>query len=146
LFCLVLAVLAAFAGWRLMQASNASDKAKPLPELGFRGSEVLLAARDRQTRVLEVSGQIAAPDAVVFRAKGAGLLRELAVREGQWVLQGQMLEQHDLSELQAGRAECEAALAAGRSALELTESQGEANRRLADRRPCDALAGSAPNP
>jgi RND family efflux transporter MFP subunit len=80
---------------------------------------------------IQFSGPLVAPGTVVVRAKSAGTLIHLAVREGSRVQAGQQLGQVDLEELRYRIAERSASVASMRAQVDQAERVYKANQGLA---------------
>ncbi|MCC7285808.1 MAG: efflux RND transporter periplasmic adaptor subunit [Burkholderiaceae bacterium] len=107
------------------------DKDKPAVTLEFEPREVVRPQWAAMPGLIEFSGPLVAPDTAIVRAKAAGTLVGLRVREGSRVKAGQPLGRIDLAELLSRRSERQAAAAAARAALEQAERTHASNERLA---------------
>ncbi|MCK6426710.1 MAG: efflux RND transporter periplasmic adaptor subunit [Burkholderiaceae bacterium] len=126
------ALLLGLGGWALRSAQG--SKARPAdtpPPLEFAADELVRPLRQTLPRTLSFSGALVAPGTAVLRAKSAGTLLELSVREGDRVRAGQLLGRIDDSELLGRLREREAAAAAARAQFQLAERQHRANEGLA---------------
>jgi len=106
-------------------------KDKAAVTLEFQPREVVRPQWAAMPGLIEFSGPLVAPDTAVVRAKAAGTLVDLRVREGSRVRAGQSLGRIDLAELLSRRGERQAAAAAARAALEQAERTHASNERLA---------------
>lgn len=107
------------------------DKDKPAVTLEFEPREVVRPQWAAMPGLIEFSGPLVAPDTAIVRAKAAGTLVGLRVREGSRVKAGQPLGRIDLAELLSRRSERRASAAAARAALEQAERTHASNERLA---------------
>ncbi|HTP70782.1 MAG TPA: efflux RND transporter periplasmic adaptor subunit [Burkholderiaceae bacterium] len=107
------------------------DKDKTVATLEFQAREVVRPLWTALPGRIEFSGPLVAPDTAIVRAKAAGTLVELAVREGSRVKAGQSLGRIDLAELLSRSSERQAAADAARAALAQAERTHASNERLA---------------
>ncbi len=89
--------------------------------LEFLPSDLYRVQREALERTLPLTGTLRPLIEAEVRAKAAGQLLEVAVREGEQVKEGQVLARIDPTELRARLAGREAELAAARSQLELAK-------------------------
>lgn len=126
------ALLLGVGGWALRASQG--EKARPVETpavLEFAADELVQPQRQALPRTLSFSGALVAPGSAVLRAKSAGTLLELSVREGDRVRAGQQLGRIDDSERLARLREREAAAAASQAQYTLAERQHRANEGLA---------------
>ena len=134
---LVLAAVGARSVVKSRQAARAA--ATPVkteaaaPVLEFLPSDLLtLSPRDlRQT--LAASGSLRAFNQAAVKARVAGEVREVLVREGETVKAGQVLVRMDEADYRARVAQAEGALLAARGQLDIAAKARENNRALLDR-------------
>jgi len=107
------------------------EKDKAVATLEFQSREVVRPLWVALPGRIEFSGPLVAPDTATVRAKAAGTLVELAVREGSRVKAGQSLGRIDLAELLSRSSERQAAADAARAALTQAERTHASNERLA---------------
>jgi len=107
------------------------DKDKAVATLEFQAREVVRPLWTAMPRLIEFSGPLVAPDTAVVRAKAAGTLVDLAVREGSRVRAGQSLGRIDLAELISRSSERQASADAAKAALAQAERTHASNERLA---------------
>ena len=146
----VVVVVAAVAGSALwmnqrgpMQAGSAQAASKPRTvaaasaaaasavPLEFLASEVVQPGRASLSQSIEFSGPLVAPNTAVLRAKAAGTLLGLSVREGDRVSAGQVVGRIDMADLGSRIAERGALLESSRATLAQAERSHASNERLA---------------
>ncbi|MBI3155861.1 MAG: efflux RND transporter periplasmic adaptor subunit [Burkholderiales bacterium] len=129
---LVLGLGAALVGGALPLPGRGDAKGgKPEVALEFGRDEVVQPRHASMPQPLEFSGALVAPASAVLRAKAAGTLLTLSVREGDRVRAGQLLGRIDTAEADSRAAEREAQLGAARAALAQAERTHASNERLA---------------
>ena len=130
---LAVAVIGAFV-LRALQARKAEQArlAVPLaaPRIDLAASDVLTLRRLPLARTLEVSGGLKAVNTAYVKARVAGELRTLAVREGDSVKAGQVLGRIDATELEWRLRQAEQTAAATRTQLDIARRALENNRAL----------------
>jgi membrane fusion protein (multidrug efflux system) len=133
---LALAVGAIGAGvaWSAVRRGTTPEAAPAAPTLVFTAAEVVRPRTEPLPERLEFSGPLVAPSTATVRAKAAGTLLTLSVREGDRVRAGQTVGRIDQAEAESRLAERAAVLASADAALAQAERQHAANRRLADQR------------
>jgi RND family efflux transporter MFP subunit len=133
LAALVAVIVAAGASLYALRAGD-SDTAPP-PEqpkaLDFLAADLYTVQRQPLERTLPLTGTLAPLVEAEVKAKVAGQLVEVAVREGEQVKQGQVLARIDPTELRARVAAREAEAAAARSQLELSRKTLQQQQALA---------------
>ena len=138
IIAILLLVLAAV-GVRTVVKSRQAAHAAPVkaaaaaPALEFLPSDLLtITPRDlRQT--LAASGSLRAYNQAAVKARVAGDVREVLVREGETVKAGQVLVRMDDADYRARVAQAEGALLAARGQLDIAAKARENNRALLDR-------------
>lgn len=129
---IVLGLAAAVVGGGLPLPGRASAKIdKPEQPLEFAPGELVRPQQATLPQRLEFSGALVAPASAVLRAKAAGTLLALSVREGDRVRAGQPLGRIDVAEADSRAAEREAQLGAARAALAQATRTHASNERLA---------------
>lgn len=103
------------------------------PVLEFVPDDLYTVRQVTLTRTLPVTGTLMALTAATVKAKVAGELVEVTVREGQPVRQGQLLARIDQTEVQARVAARSADAAAARAQLQLAEKNRITQKALLDR-------------
>ena len=99
--------------------------------LEFLASEVVQPGRASLSQSIEFSGPLVAPNTAVMRAKAAGTLLGLSVREGDRVSAGQVVGRIDMADLGSRIAERGALLESSRVTLAQAERSHASNERLA---------------
>jgi membrane fusion protein, multidrug efflux system len=122
-------------GWALTRnkGPNPGDAAAKTV-LSFTDHEVVRPQPMALQRRITFTGPLVAPSTAIVRAKAAGTLIELAVREGSRVHAGQALGRIDLAELNARLAEKQAQLEAARSQWAQADHTQRANVQLAQQK------------
>lgn len=112
--------------------AKAAAAAKTLV-LEFVPEDLYTVRQQTMTRTLPVTGTLMALTSATVKAKVAGELVEVTVREGQPVRQGQLLARIDQTEVQARVAARSADAAAARAQLQLAEKNRATQKALLDR-------------
>ncbi|MBU6271356.1 MAG: efflux RND transporter periplasmic adaptor subunit [Betaproteobacteria bacterium] len=101
--------------------------------LEFAAGDLITLAPGSITRSIPITGSLRAVRQGLVRAKAAGELRELLVREGESVSAGQTIARVDPTEFESRVKEREAQLRSAQAQLEQAESTLARNRQLIDR-------------
>ncbi len=131
-------LLALLAGiWRALSARRAQQQsASATPtlqtQIEIAQTDVLLVQERSLTQTLGVSGTVKALNYAVIKAKVAGELKEVTVREGDRVNAGQVLARIDPIEYQQRWNQLKEQAAAAKSQLEIAQRQWDTNKALAD--------------
>jgi RND family efflux transporter MFP subunit len=135
-FWIVIAcLLLAGAAWAALKHRNA----KPVPAvptaaaqaaLEFLPSDITQAGRHELRRLLPLTGSLRALNQATVKAKVAGEVREVLVREGEPVKAGQVLVKMDASEYQARMEQARGSLQAARGQLEIATKTSDNNKAL----------------
>ncbi len=131
-------LLALLAGiWRALSArraqqQSASSIATTQTSIEIAQSDVLVIQERNLTQTLGVSGTVKALNYAVIKAKVAGELKEVTVREGDRVSAGQVLARIDPIEYQQRWNQLKEQAAAAKSQLEIAQRQWESNKALVD--------------
>ena len=104
-----------------------------VPALEFVPEDLYTVTQRAMARTLPVTGTLMALATATVKAKVAGELVEVTVREGQSVRQGQLLARIDQTEVQARVAARSADAAAARAQLQLAEKNRITQKALLDR-------------
>lgn len=118
--------------------TGADKKAAAKP----RAVQVVAAAEDRITRMIEANGTLAAKDSVVLAMKVSGRLAELTVDLGDRVKQGQLLARLETTDLRLAVDQATAGLQQARSRLGLPVD-GSEERVVPERTPSVRQANAA---
>jgi membrane fusion protein (multidrug efflux system) len=135
---LALLVLGAI-GARTVAKSRQAEHATPVkavaaaPVLEFLQSDLLTVTPHDLRQTLAASGTLRAYSQASVKARVAGEVREVLVREGETVKAGQVLVRMDEADYRARLAQAEGALLAARGQLDIAAKARENNRALLDR-------------
>ncbi|MFY8053975.1 MAG: efflux RND transporter periplasmic adaptor subunit [Limnohabitans sp.] len=131
-------LLALLAGiWRALSARRAQQQsasaiATTQTSIEIAQSDVLVVQERNLTQTLGVSGTVKALNYAVIKAKVAGELKEVTVREGDRVNAGQVLARIDPIEYQQRWNQLKEQAAAAKSQLEIAQRQWDSNKALVD--------------
>jgi RND family efflux transporter MFP subunit len=131
-------LLALLAGiWRALsnrkaQQQSAAATATTQTQIEIAQSDVLVVEERNLTQTLNVSGTVKALNYAVIKAKVAGELKEVTVREGDHVKAGQVLARIDPVEYQQRWNQLKEQADAAKSQLEIAQRQWESNKALVD--------------
>lgn len=118
---------------RQAAASTPASAQVEAPPLQFLPSDLLTAAPRDLRQTLSVTGSLRAINQAAVKARVAGEVREVLVREGEAVTAGQVLVRMDESDYRARQAQSEAALVAARGQLDIAIKARDNNRVLMER-------------
>ena len=113
-----------------LAASAASAAKDTLVEMA--ASDVVKAGQLEITEGLPVSGTLKAVNSAVVRAKVAGELQGLTVREGDFVKAGQIIARIDASELQSRERQAREQAESNKAQVEVAQRQYDNNKALVD--------------
>ena len=133
---LAIAIVGTVAGLGAMRSKNVDVKAAAVvkvPVLEFVPEDLYTTKQEATARTLPITGNLMALTTATLKAKVAGELVEVTVREGQPVRQGQLLARIDQTEVQARVAARSADVAAARAQLQLAEKNRTTQKALLDR-------------
>ena len=138
LILLLIAVAAISAAGILgaLRSRGAEATAATVPKaivLEFVPEDLYTARQETVTRTLPITGTLSALTSATVKAKVAGELIEVTVREGQTVKQGQLLARIDQTEVQARVAARSADAEAARAQLRLAEKNRITQKALLDK-------------
>jgi RND family efflux transporter MFP subunit len=131
-------LLALLAGiWRALsnrkaQQQSAAATATTQSQIEIAQSDVLVIEERNLTQTLNVSGTVKALNYAVIKAKVAGELKEVTVREGDHVKAGQVLARIDPVEYQQRWNQLKEQADAAKSQLEIAQRQWDTNKALVD--------------
>jgi RND family efflux transporter MFP subunit len=116
-------------------AQDAASKASaaPTPVIEFAATDLLTLAPRAMTRSIPLTGSLRPTDQTVVKARVAGDLRDLAVREGDAVRKGQVLGRIEPTEYQVRVTERQAQLTAAESQLAQARRNLDNTSQLKDR-------------
>ncbi|HWI82350.1 efflux RND transporter periplasmic adaptor subunit [Ramlibacter sp.] len=139
LVLLVLPALVAAGAWRAWTARQAQQEAIALASAAREQSVVELAATDVVTaqqrqlaQGLPISGSLKAVNSALVKARAAGELQGLTVREGDTVQAGQVIARVEPTEYQARLRQAQDQADAARSQIEIAQRQWKNNQALVD--------------
>jgi RND family efflux transporter MFP subunit len=118
---------------RQAAASTQASVRTEAPPLQFLASDLVTATPRDLRQTLSVTGSLRAINQAAVKARVAGEVREVLVREGEAVTAGQVLVRMDESDYRARQAQSEAALVAARGQLDIAVKSRDNNRALLDR-------------
>ena len=132
-------VVIALAGgiWRALSAKRtqqlaASDAAQTQGQIEFSQNDVFTAEVREITQGLAVSGTVKALNYAVIKARVAGEVKEIKVREGDSVTAGQVLARIDPLEYQRRFEQAQEQASAAKSQMEIAQRQWDTNTALVD--------------
>ena len=133
---LVLSILAVVAS-RVMSERKAKQQAlvtapKETPAVELAASDVVKARMIEISQGLAVSGTLKAVNSAVVKARVAGELQGLTVREGDFVKVGQVIARIDASELQSRVRQAREQAESAKAQVEVTQRQYDNNKALVD--------------
>ncbi len=127
---LLLAVGARWMGQR--QTSNAKASAPAVPVVELSDSDVTEVQKMDMVLGLPVSGTLKAGQSAMIKARVAGELLDLKVREGDPVKAGQVIARIDPSEYQARERQAQQQADAAWAQVEIAQKQSDNNKALVD--------------
>jgi RND family efflux transporter MFP subunit len=139
LLAVVMVVVVVAGGWRTLSArrteqaaaaSAATQRAQPLVELAV--TDVVRAEQRELQRGLPVSGSLKAVNSAFLKARIAGELQGLSLREGDPVEAGQVVARVDPADAQARLKQAQEQADAARAQIEIAERQYNNNKALVD--------------
>lgn len=104
-----------------------------VPALEFLAGDLIVVTPRDLRQTITVSGALRAVNQAIVKARVAGEIREVLVREGATVSAGQILIKMDDSEYQARVAQASGALRAARGQLDIAITTRDNNRALVDK-------------
>lgn len=112
---------------------RAAASAVTAPALEFLASDLITVTPHDLRQTITVSGALRAVNQAVVKARVAGEIREVLVREGAAVTAGQVLIRMDDSDYQARVTQASGALQAARGQLDIAAKERSNNRALVDK-------------
>ena len=132
----LLLAIAVVAGTRLLQARKAQQTAaaaaKPETAIELVAGDLVEARERLLVQGLPVSGTLKAVHAVLLKARVAGELQGLQVREGDSVQAGQVIARIDPEEVQARLRQAQEQADAARTQIDIAQRQFNNNQALVD--------------
>ena len=132
-------IVIALAGgiWRALSAKRAqqaaaTEAAQIQGQIEFSQNDVFTAEIREITQGLAVSGTVKALNYAVIKARVAGELKEITVREGDSVKAGQVLARIDPVEYQRRFEQAQEQASAAKSQMEIAQRQWDTNKALVD--------------
>lgn len=113
-----------------LEAQQASQKQQASIELG--AGDVIQAQRVELPQVLPVSGALKAVNSAFVKAKAAGELQSLSVREGDFVKAGQVIGRIDTTEYQARLRQAQQQAEAAKAQVDIAQRSLDNNKSLVD--------------
>ena len=123
-------VVSARKGQQEEAARSAGQKAQAVVELA--PSDVTKAQQRNLAQGLAVTGSLRAVNSAVLKARAAGELQGLAVREGDTVKAGQLVARVDATESQARLRQVQQQADSARSQIDIAQRQYDSNKALVD--------------
>ncbi|NBU18135.1 MAG: efflux RND transporter periplasmic adaptor subunit [Betaproteobacteria bacterium] len=123
--------------WRALSAKRtqqlaATDAAQLQAQIELSNNDVFTAEIREITQGLAVSGTVKALNYAVIKARVAGELKEIKVREGDSVSAGQVLARIDPVEYQRRFEQAQEQASAAKSQMEIAQRQWDTNKALVD--------------
>lgn len=113
-----------------LEAQQAAQKTQAVVDLA--AADLVPVQRLELSRVLPISGQIKAVNTATVKARVAGELQGLAVREGDFVKAGQILARVDATEYQARLRQAQQQAQAANAQVDIARRSFDNNRSLVD--------------
>jgi len=134
------ALLVLAAGYRAIVSREANKAAlqaqqearKVVQTLQLTDNEVVTAATAQLTQTLPLAGPLKARNFAVVKARVAGELQELTVREGDFVKAGQTIAKVDATEYQARLRQAQQAAESARAQVDIARRSFDNNRSLVE--------------
>ncbi len=127
------ATVALAAGYAAVRGKRGEQKAPAAPVAEFLQNDLVIVEPGALERSLPLTGSLMPLTEATVKAKVAGELVAVTVREGESVRQGQMLARIDLTEVQAKVAAREADVAAARAQLVWAEKNRNQQKALLEK-------------
>jgi membrane fusion protein, multidrug efflux system len=111
----------------------ADAKNSPPKTIEFLPSDIVTASKGDIARTLTVSGALRADKQAAVKAIVAGEVREVLVREGETVQQGQVLVRMDNGDFEARLNQAKGSLSAAQGQLDIAKQNRDSNQSLLDK-------------
>ncbi len=120
------------AGAATKPASAASAVAKPLPVVALAASDLVSVQTIALVQMLQISGPVKAVNSAFVKARVAGELQDLLVREGDYVKAGQVIARVDSTEYQARLRQAQQQAQSAKAQVDIAQRNYDNNRSLVD--------------
>jgi len=114
-------------------ASAASGAAKPLPLVALAASDLVNLQTITLVQVLPISGPVRAVSSAFVKARVAGELQDLLVREGDYVKAGQVIARVDSTEYQARLRQAQQQAQSAKAQMDIAQRTYDDNRSLVEK-------------
>ena len=113
-------------------ASAASAAAKPLPAVALAASDLVNVQTIPLVQMLPISGPVKAFNSAFVKARVAGELQDLLVREGDYVKAGQVIARVDSTEYQARLRQAQQQAQSAKAQVDIAQRTYDNNRSLVE--------------
>jgi len=113
-------------------ASSAAEAIKPLPLVALSNSDIVTVESAPLVQTLAVSGPVKAVNSAWVKARVAGELQDLLVREGDYVKAGQVIARVDSTEYQARLRQAQQQAQSAKAQVDIAQRTYDNNRSLVD--------------
>ncbi len=113
------------------RAQEVSAAATSTPSLELRASDVMKVQAQDFFQVILISGSLKAKESTIIRAKVAAEIKQILVREGDWVAQGQVIAGLDSTEFDLRVLQAQRLADASKAQLEIAERTYQNQQALA---------------
>jgi len=113
-------------------ASAAGAAAKPLPAVALAASDLVNVQTIPLVQMLPISGPVKAFNSAFVKARVAGELQDLLVREGDYVKAGQVIARVDSTEYQARLRQAQQQAQSAKAQVDIAQRTYDNNRSLVD--------------
>jgi RND family efflux transporter MFP subunit len=114
-------------------ASATSGAAKPLPMVALAASDLVNLQTITLVQVLPISGPVKAVSSAFVKARVAGELQDLLVREGDYVKAGQVIARVDSTEYQARLRQAQQQAQSAKAQMDIAQRTYDDNRSLVEK-------------
>ena len=115
-----------------MPGAAAGDSAKPLPLVTLSSTDIVTVETTSLAQVLAISGPVKAINSAFVKARLAGELQDLLVREGDYVKAGQVIARIDNTEYQARLRQAQQQAQSAKAQVDIAQRTYDNNRSLVD--------------